>query len=654
MSRIRRPAGLTRVEWKQELDCLARHYALRLMATSDLHARITPYDYAWDQPLASVGLARVATLIRTARREVPNALLFDNGDFLEGTYLGDRKQLGGRGPFARQHPVIAAMNVLGYDAATLGNHDFGFGVDRLEHALNGAAFPVVCANAVRERGATPLLDRPFLPPVTLLRRSLVNGSGQAADITIGIIGVLPPQVGVWEHRNLDGKILTRDILQAAQAWVPRLKAMGADIILALCHSGIGGAQAVSGMENAAVPLAAIPGIDALIAGHSHRLFPAQDPESAYDFTGIDSVDAHRGTLAGKPAVMAGFWGSHLGLIDLDLDRAPGGWQITAAQSSLRAIAEQRPDGRIRPKVASDPEITKLVRAAHRATLRMIRKPIGQSTQPLHSYFGRIEPSSAVALVHQAQFDWLDRMVTGSGLADLPRLSAASPIKSGGRGGPGFFTDIPVGEIALRHVGDLYHFGNEITAVVVSGARVRNWLERAAAQFRQIMPGIVDQPLFDPDMPAYNFDTIAGLGYRIDLLAPPRYSVEGHPLTGRSGRIVDLTYRGAPVKDQTDFLVATNIYRASGGGRFADLDPANIVLDSPTAIRDALRRHIEAGGALSHTGPEPFWHLTSLPPGTGAWFDTGPGAEQYLGDLRTAQVTLLGPTPKGFLRCQLGL
>ena len=640
------------MKWKQELDCLARRYALRLMATSDLHARITPYDYAWDQALPSVGLARVATLIRTARREVPNALLFDNGDFLEGTYLGEREQLGGRGPFARHHPVIAAMNVLGYDAATLGNHDFGFGVDRLERALHGAAFPVVCANAVRERGANPLLDRPFLPAVTLLRRTLVNGSGAVAEITVGVFGVLPPQVEVWEHRNLDGKIQIRDILEAAQAWVPRLKAMGADIILALCHSGIGGAQAVNGMENAAVPLAAIPDIDAVIAGHSHRLFPVQDPEGAHDFAGIESVDANRGTLAGKPAVMAGFWGSHLGLIDLSLDHGPGGWRITAAQSSLRAIAQQRPQGQIRPRVASDPAITKLVRAAHQATLRSIRKPIGQSAQPLHSYFARIEPSSALALVHQAQFDWLDRAIKGSGLANLPRLSAASPIKSGGRGGPGFFTDIPAGEIALRHVGDLYHFGNEITAVVVNGARVRDWLERAAAQFRQIIPGIADQPLFDPDMPAYNFDTIAGLGYRIDLLAPPRYSVDGHPLTGRPGRIVDLNYRGTPLDDQTEFLVATNIFRASGGGRFADLDPASIVIDSATAIRDALRSHIEAGGALSRTGPEPFWRLANLPPGTGAWFDTGPGAERYLKDLRTAQVTLLGPTPKGFLRCRL--
>jgi len=642
------------VNGKADLDSKAGRYALRLLATSDLHARIMPYDYAWDRPLPSVGLARVATLIRAARAEVPNALLFDNGDFLEGTCLGERPRLGGRSPHADQHPVIAAMNHLAYDAATLGNHDFGFGVARLEQALSGAAFPLVCANLVRERGPDPLSDRPFLPPVTLLRRVLRNATGHPAEITIGIIGVLPPQVEIWEHRNLDGKIQTRDILEAATAWVPRLKSMGADLIVALCHSGIGGALPVARMENAAVPLAAIPGIDAVIAGHSHRLFP--DP-AAPDYREIHGVDAAGGTLAGKPAVMAGFWGSHLGLIDLDLARDAAGWRVLSAHSHLRATARIGPDGRIRAKVTSDAALTRLVRAAHKDTLRMIRTPIGHSPRPLHSYFARIEPSAALALVHQAQFDWLARAI-GQGalshlphLSRLPRLSAASPIKSGGRGGPRFFTDIPAGKIALRHLGDLYHFGNEIAAVVVTGARIRDWLERAAAQYCQIRPGVLDQPLFDADMPAYNFDTIAGLTYGIDLLAAPRYMADGQPVAGRAGRVTDLCFQGAALDDRAAFLVATNIFRANGGGQFAGLNPADIVLDSATGIRDALRQHIEAGATLPP--PAPFWRLGDLPPDTGAWFDTGPHGEHYIRDLTSAPVSILGHTADGFLRCRLG-
>lgn len=620
-----------------------------------------PYDYAWDRPLPSVGLARVATLIRAARAEAPNTLLFDNGDFLEGTCLGERPRLGGRSAFADQHPVIAAMNHLAYDAATLGNHDFGFGVERLEQALSGATFPFVCANLVRERGPDPLSDRPFLPPVALLRRTLRNTTGTPAEITIGLIGVLPPQVEIWEHRNLDGKLLTRDILDAAAAWVPRLQAMGADLIVALCHSGIGGALPVPRMENAALPLAAIPGIDAIIAGHSHRLFP--DP-AAHDYRATPGVDAARGTLAGKPAVMAGFWGSHLGLIDLALARDAAGWRVLSAESHLRATAEIRPDGRIRAKVTSDPALTRLVRGAHKDTLRMIRTPIGDSPRPLHSYFARIEPSAALALVHRAQLDWLDRAIGAGGacplghLSHLPRLSAASPIKSGGRGGPRFFTDIPAGKIALRHLGDLYHFGNEIAAVVVTGARIRDWLERAAAHYCQIRPGVLDQPLFDVDMPAYNFDTIAGLTYGIDLLAAPRYLADGSPLPGRAGRIVDLSYQGAALDDRAAFLVATNTFRANGGGQFAGLNPADIVLDSATGIRDALRQHIEAAGTLPpHTPPQsppaPFWHLGRLPPDTGAWFDTGPHGERFIRDLTSAPVSILGHTPEGFLRCRLG-
>ncbi|MBS0572829.1 MAG: bifunctional 2',3'-cyclic-nucleotide 2'-phosphodiesterase/3'-nucleotidase [Proteobacteria bacterium] len=621
------------------------------MATTDLHARLLPYCYAQDRPLPSVGLARTATLIRTARAEAENALLLDNGDFLEGDLLGERQRLGGRGPLAACHPVIAAMNLAGYDAATIGNHDFSFGVEFLARAIGGASFPVVSANALRHRGADPHGDHPFLPPVALLRRRLVNRAGQEAAIAVGVIGLLPPQVEQWERRALAGRIVTRDILETACHWVPRLREMGADLVVALCHSGIGDGAARPGLENAAVPLAALPGIDAVIAGHTHGLFPSPDAGIP---PGLDpAIDPVRGSLHGKPAVMAGHWGSHLGLIDLTLDRAADGWRVTGFATSLRAIAAPAAGYRIRALVATDPGLRSLLRQSHRDTLRAIRRPVGHSPRPLHSYFARIEPSAALSLIHAAQLSWLDRAAQGGPHAHLPRVSAASPVKSGGRGGPAFFTDIPAGELALRHISDLYAFPNTACAVLATGATLRNWLERSAAQFARLTAGVTDQPLFDPAMPAYNFDTIAGLSYAIDLMAAPRFAADGQPLPGAEGRIRDLAFDGAPLDDATTFLVATNNYRATGGGGFPGLGSGAPAIDSAACLRDILHAHIAAGGAAGPAAAAPSWRLLPLPPGTAAWFDTGPAATAHLHELTETPARPLGSAAEGFLRCRIG-
>lgn len=623
-------------------------FTLRLMATADLHAHIMPYSYAADRPLPTVGLARTATLIRAARAEADNAMLFDNGDFLEGALLGEQARLGGRSPQADRHPVIAAMNHVGYDAATIGNHDFSHGVPFLERALAGAAFPVVSANSARALGRSPLDDQPFLPPVTLLRRTLHNRDGDRAAIAVGVIGLLPPSVARWEGRATEGRIATRDLLEAARHWVPQLRSMGADLVVALCHSGLGDGEDRPGQENAALALSALDGIDAIVAGHTHRLFPG--PEATPPLPGADPV---RGSLCGKPAVMPGFWGSHLGLIDLVLDRTVAGWRVADFATALRPIAAHGRRGGVRPLVATDPGLGSLMRASHRAALKAIRQPVGLSARPLHSYFARIEPSAALDLVHRAQLSWLDSVADGLGLGHLPRLSAASPMKCGGLGGPAHFTDVPAGQIALRHISDLYAFPNTAAAVIATGAMLRDWLERAAAQFARLAPGRTDQPLFDPDMPAYNFDTIAGLSYAIDPMAAPRFASDGAPVAGAPGRIRDLMFQGRPLDDGARFLVATNNFRAAGGGNFAGLGPAATVLDSADSLRDILRAHVAAGGGGNSAPPAPFWRLLPLPVGTAAWFDTGPVAAAHLSGLAKGPVTPLGLTGDGFLRCRLG-
>ena len=619
-------------------------YRLRILATSDIHAHLMDYDYTWDQPLTTAGLVRTASLIRRARAGAANVLLFDNGDFLQGSALGEYAATAGPDVCDR-HPVIAAMNRLGYDAAALGNHDFSYGIDFLDRALAGAHFPILCANAVRGLGNSPLDDLAYRPATTILERTLTAPGGQTAPLRIGLIGLLPPQITLWERKHLAGSIWTRDCVEAALAWVPRLRAGGADIVVALCHSGIGPESHASGMENAAVPLAAVPGIDVVIAGHIHLPFPGPD------IAPTDRIDSLRGTVCGKPAVMAGFWGSHLGQIDLDLTLAGTRWTIARHRAASRPIAARDRRGAIRPLAGRDADLAAAVEPAHLATLARVRQPVGRSDVALHSYFARLCDCAAMQLVHDAQLDWLEDWAQGTEYEALPRLSAASPFKSGGRGGPQFFTDIPPGDLALRHVNDLYTFPNSVRAVVVNGATLRAWLERSAAQFLRLVPGAEDQPLFDPDAPAYNFDSLCGVSYRIDLSQPSRYSALGDVADLDGARITGLCHLGRPVTADMRFLVATNNFRAAGGGQFPGLSPCVTVAEPLTLTSDIIRAHIARARRVSPQVRH-GWRLAPLPPGTSAWFDTGPRAADHLGDDTGLAIEPVGETPEGFLRCRV--
>src|SRR5580658_10796487 len=162
--------------------------SLRLLGLTDLHANLYPYDYYRDRPDNSVGLARAARLIAQARSECPNSLLFDNGDILQGTPLGDfAAEAIIRDPTAI-HPVIAAMNGLDYAVATLGNHEFNYGLEALERAYAQARFPVVCCNVLGSDGS------PWFPPSIVIERDFADESGTTRQLKLGVIGAAPPQI----------------------------------------------------------------------------------------------------------------------------------------------------------------------------------------------------------------------------------------------------------------------------------------------------------------------------------------------------------------------------------------------------------------------------------------------------------------------------
>lgn len=612
---------------------------LRLLATSDVHVHLLDYDYYADRPADDMGLSLTAALIERARAEARNSLLFDNGDFLQGNPLGDYIVQSGAMRAGHVHPAIRAMNRLGYDAATLGNHEFNYGLDQLLASLQGAEFPVVSANVLRRLGPAPDQDETLLPPYMLLDRDLVDESGQTRRLRIGVIGFAPPQIVQWDHMLLAGKIETRGIVEAAEALVPRLRAAGADLVVALSHSGIGAMDHDIWAENATTALATVPGIDAIIAGHSHRVFPSAG------FDGIDGIDPVAGTILGKPVVMPGFNGSHLGVIDLDLRQdACGSWQICGSSVAARPVqgAELRPSA----------EVLRAVSLEHEATVAFARRTVGETMIPLHSYFALVHPSAALRVVAEAQARHVRRQLQGRPEAALPLLSAASPFKAGGRGGPRNYVDIPAGPMALRHVADLYIFPNTIAALKVTGAELADWLENAMGLYRQIRPGLADQPLIDPDFPSYNHDRILGLSFELDLSSPARYDRFGMLRDPSAQRVRNLCHNGQPVNPDAEFVLATNSYRAAGCGGYAAARPDRMIDVGRTPIRDILLQFVR------DTAPVEEWNGGAFAfapmPDTSVLFETGRGALPYLHEIAHFRPELQEPTEDGFLSFRLHL
>ncbi|MEJ6390395.1 bifunctional 2',3'-cyclic-nucleotide 2'-phosphodiesterase/3'-nucleotidase [Gymnodinialimonas ulvae] len=604
---------LTRAIRVQSVSAGLDQVHLRLLATTDLHAHLLPFDYYTANRDPGIGLARLAELILSAQAEVPNTLLFDNGDTLQGTPLADTI-VSEILPKGAPNPMISVMNALGYDAATLGNHDFDFGLDYLQSSLATARFPVVVSNADHVDGT------PFLPKRLILSRTMLDGAGRAHDIRIGVTGALPPQVTAWSNPGLADTLTFTDILSAVSAEARALRADGADIVVVLAHSGVGVADAPPEAENVALQLAVEAGVDVVVAGHTHDLAAACVAEN------------------GVPIVQPAAYGTHLGLVDLvltpEIDRVTGTttWQLETAQVATPAVTVAPPETKtqLRRLLSPFPALRKEVAVAHRTTRNHVETPLGHTAVPLNTYFSTLAPCAVTQVVADAKRAAVAPLIAARpDLAGLPLLSAAAPFRAGGRGGVTHYTDIATGALKFRHAAHLYVYPNALCVLRMSGAALRDWLERSASIYNRITPGIDHpQPLINHAFAPYKFDRITGLRYRIDVSQPPRTDAEGLQSDPTASRIRDLCFAsGQPLRDTDEALIVTNSYRAAGGGYILPKSGLDTVLTRNESVRDVIAQYISAASGPLDPAVEPSFEFAPLG-GTEILFETGSGAHGH--------------------------
>lgn len=596
------------------------HATLTVLATSDLHGHVLGYDYYRLHEDPEIGLERLAGLISAARERDPHSLLVDAGDTIQGSALADWQARVQPPACDRRLAIYEAMTALGYDAATVGNHEFNYGLPFLRQVTGlpfddsgrrcrGPGFPIVVSNLHDADSGQPLYAPRWLLQRTLPVRGL-DGAVVPRALRIGVIGLVPPKILDWDRAHLDGRVRVDGMLESARQQVAALRGEGADVVVALVHGGLDPRPYAPEMENAAWHLAADGGIDAMVMAHQHQRFP--DPGSERPaFAQVPALDHQRGLVHGVPAVMASYWGKGLGVIELALQYRQGRWQVQRQASRSQVL-----DGTV--EAAGGPEgasLRDLVRAEHEATIAHVSQPLTRSDFDLASHFADVGDVSALQVVNLAQAQFITDHVRQHlpRYRHLPVLSAVAPFRTG-FAGPEDYTLVPAGDVAMRHAADLYLYPNTLVAVRVDGAGLKAWLEQSALRFNQVDPQRPGrQELVDPRVAGYHFDVIHGINYVIDISRPP------------GERIVELRFNGADVDAGQQFIVATNNYRTGSGAAFG-LGPEQVIVDTRLESRQVLADWLRRQPALERArhGADLPWRFAPLALAGELVFTTGTG------------------------------
>ncbi|MFE7983935.1 5'-nucleotidase C-terminal domain-containing protein [Streptomyces cellulosae] len=552
-----------------------KRYALTVMGTTDLHGHVFNWDYYKDaeyqDPAGNAqGLARVSTLVNRIREERgrENTLLLDAGDTIQGTpltyYYAKVDPITAKG--GPVHPMAQAMNAIGYDAVALGNHEFNYGIETLRKFEEQCDFPLLGANAVDAKTL-----KPAFPPY-FVKKFHVKG---APPVKVAVLGLTNPGIAIWDKAYVQGKLAFPGLEEQAAKWVPKLRSMGADVVIVSAHSGTSGTSSYGDqlphVENAAANVARqVPGIDAILVGHAH----AEIAELR-----VTNEKTGKEVVLSEPLCYA----ERLTLFDVELTFERGRWQVESVKASLRDAAT----------VEDDPRITRLLGDEHAQVVAYVNQVVGTATETLTTVEARYKDAPIIDLISKVQEDVVRDALAGTEYASLPVLSQASPFSR--------TSEIPVGDVTIRDLSSLYVYDNTLVAKLLTGAQVRAYLEYSAEYFVQTAAGApvdVDKLTNANGRPDYNYDYVSGVRYDIDIAQPA------------GSRIKNLTFDGAPVDDAQQFVFAVNNYRANGGGAFPHVASAPELWAESTEIRTRIAEWATAKGVLD---PKDFasedWRLT---------------------------------------------
>ena len=588
---------------------------IRILATTDLHGAI-------GAGCEAVGLTHAAKTIADLREEHPNHLLFDNGDFLQCAPICNLTSMGVLGaPDA--HPIVSLMNSMAYDAVGLGNHEFDFGLEYLNRVLSGANFPAVCSNLETDQKAWS--------PVVLLNRTFTDSGGTAHTLKIGVFSLVPPQVMQWCRVHLEGRAQAHAFHEVAQQRVSALRRRGADLVIALCHAGDAPAPERQAATPSAHEITSVEGLDVVICGHTHQVSPKEGETRRLERT-------HDSPL---PMVLPGNRGRFVGSIDLTLEQAGEGWRWVNA--ACRNIA------------ASD--------TPHEATLALaapwvdraktaVAQQIGSTSIDISSHFSVIHCDPATRLAAGAKLRIARPLLNALGLGNLPTIAAASPftLEYNNRA---CCNAIPAGPVSLGQVYGIYPYFNAIDAFEITGAQAADWLEASASGFFQIKHGQSDQPLWNPQFPKYDFDSLLGVTYDIDLSQPALYSADRRRVSDRPvSRINNMSIGGRPLGATTRLILVTNSFRGGGGANFPHVGPENRIALPFRDVRASVQEMF-AKDLTESDLPSPSWRFVQMPD-TSVTFETGPNALQFLPSACENTLADLGITEQGVRKFRLSL
>ncbi|MEU1310106.1 5'-nucleotidase C-terminal domain-containing protein [Streptomyces cinnamoneus] len=535
-----------------------KRYSFTVMGTTDLHGNVFNWDYFTDAEFDDkahndVGLAKISTLVNQVRAEKGrrNTLLIDAGDTIQGTQLSYYYAkvdpiTGANGPV---HPMAQAMNAIGYDAAALGNHEFNYGIPTLRKFQEQCRFPILGANALDAKTM-----RPAFPPYVM--KTVCTPHGR--DVRVAVLGLTNPGIAIWDKANVQGKMVFPGLEEQAAKWVPKLRSMGADVVIVSAHSGSSGTSSYGDqlpyIENAAALVAEqVPGIDAILVGHAHTEIPE------YRVTN---------KATGKQVVLSEplKWGQRLTLFDFGLVWERGGWQVESVAAKVLNSNT----------VAEDRRITGMLGDEHRKVVAYVNQVIGTSSAAMGAAEAAYKDTPIIDFINHVQAETVRAALAGTAYASLPVLSQASCFSR--------TAAVPAGKVTIREVAGLYPFENTLEARVMTGAQVRAYLEFSARYYVRTAAGVPVDPakLTNAEgVPDYNYDVVSGLSYEIDVAKAP------------GSRIVNLSFDGKPLVDSAEFVLAVNNYRASGGGNFPHVARAKQVWANSDEIRNTIIGWVKA-------------------------------------------------------------